>query len=147
MAWLEDVRAFLPLTIAAVEADLDGVCLGGSYWRLRVNTNWHASATSLTATSPSISQDVAEARASGSSTGAEPTRTVLDDFIGDKIVQVSTLPRDVGLDLRLSTHGGRIFEIISDYPYGEWLFSVWRRGDERQVPVFDLEGPVAPDLI
>ncbi|WP_238425411.1 hypothetical protein [Micromonospora parastrephiae] len=131
--WIEDIRAFLPLTVAAVEADGDGVCLSGNQWRLRVNTNWRVSATEITAMSPSISGNVAKGQD-------------LYDLIGDEVVQVSTQTRDVGLDLILRTRTGRIFEILSDYPYGEWIFSVWRPEDERQVPVFDLEGPVAPDL-
>ncbi|WP_433528927.1 hypothetical protein ACQPYA_21685 [Micromonospora sp. CA-263727] len=132
--WIEEIRAFLPLTIAAAEADGGGVCLSGNHWRLRVNTNWRVSATEIPAISPSISGDAAKAHG-------------LDDLIGDEIVQVGAQSRDVGLDLSLKTRTGFIFETISDYPYGEWIFSVWRPEDERQVPVFDLEGPVAPDLI
>lgn len=134
LPWIEEIRAFLPLTIDAAEADGDGVCLSGSHWRLRVNTNWRVSATEIFAMPPSISGDAAKTRG-------------LDDLIGDEIVQVGTQTRDVGLDLSLETRIGRSFEIISDYPYGEWIFSVWRSEDERQVPIFDLEGPVAPDLI
>lgn len=131
--WIEEIRAFLPLTVAAAEADGDGVCLSGNRWRLRVNTNWRISATEIAATSPSIPGDAAEAHG-------------FSELIGDEFVQVNAQTRNVGVDLSWRTRTGRTFEIISDYPYGEWIFSVWRSEDERQVPVFDLEGPVAPDL-
>ncbi|MDG4841357.1 hypothetical protein O7631_32975 [Micromonospora sp. WMMD967] len=78
--------------------------------------------------------------------GGEAQALGLDDLIEDEIVQVGAQSRDVGLDLSLTTRAGHIFEITSDYPYGEWILSVWHPDDERQVPVFDLEGPVAPDL-
>ena len=113
--WVEEIRAFLPLTISVVDADADGVCVGGDRWRLRVNTSWRVS-------------------------GA------LQDLMGDELIEVGVQSREVGLDLRLETRAGRVFEILSDFPYGEWIFSVWRHGDERQVPIFDLEGPVANDL-
>ncbi|MFF0151496.1 hypothetical protein [Micromonospora sp. NPDC005203] len=90
-------------------------------------------ARGVDATSPPVSGDGAQALG-------------LDDLIEDEIVQVSAQSRNVGLDLSLTTRAGHIFEITSDYPYGEWILSVWRPDDERQVPVFDLEGPVAPDL-
>ncbi len=113
--WLEEIGAFLPLAISVVDADADGICVGGDRWRLRVNTNWRVS-------------------------GA------LQELVGDEVTEVGVQSREVGLDLRLVTRTGRVFEILSDFPYGEWIFSVWRPGDERQVPIFDLEGPVANDL-
>jgi hypothetical protein len=132
--WIDDIAAFLPLVVTSVEVDADGICLSGNEWRLRVNTNWRVSEAGAVEMLPPVSGDAEEAHG-------------VEGLIGDEIVQAGVQSRDVGLDISLRTRDGRIFEIISDYPYGEWIFSVWQPEDERQVPVFDLEGPVSPDLI
>jgi hypothetical protein len=129
----EEIRAFFPLKIETAEADPDGVCLGGDRWRLRVNTDWRVSVNGTAVMSPSISGD-------------STTAYGLEDLVGDELVQVGVRSREVGLDLSLTTRAGRIFEILSDFPYGEWIFSVWSPEDERRIPIFDLEGPVASDL-
>jgi len=125
---LKEIRKFLPLPISAAEADADGVCLSGDRWRLRVNTNWSVSEGEMTVMSPSLSKDFA-------------TACGLRDLVGDEFVQVGVQSRQVGLDLVLTTRSGLVFEILSDYPYGEWLLTLWSPGDERQTPIFDLEGP------
>lgn len=131
---MEEIRRFLPLTVALAEADADGVCLSGDHWRLRVNTSWRVTRNGNLVLSPSIP------RHSSSAYG-------LEDLIGDEIVDVGVQSREIGLDLTVTTRAGYLFEIFSDFPYGEWIFSVWSPGDERRTPIFDLEGPVSPDLV
>ena len=119
---LEEIRQFLPLAVANVETDSEGVCFGGGSWRLRVNTTWR-----LTENDESVAS--------------------LEGLIGDEIVDIGFRSREVGMDLIVSTRAGLDFEIISDFPYGEWIFSVWHPEDERRIPFFDLEGPISPDLV
>lgn len=131
---VEEIRHFLPLKVAVAEADADGVCLGGDRWRLRVNTNWRVTRNGRLVLSPSIPRDASAAHG-------------LEDLIGDEIVDIGVQSREVGLDLAASTRAGYLFEIFSDFPYGEWIFSVWSLEDEHRIPIFDLEGPVSPDLV
>ncbi|MFF3565746.1 hypothetical protein ACFYXS_37535 [Streptomyces sp. NPDC002574] len=130
---VEEIQAFLPLKIAIAETDEDGICLSGDGWRLRVNTNWRISVNDAATMSPSFSGD--DMKAYG-----------LDGLAGDELVEVQVQSRLVGLDLCFRTRAGRIFEIFSDFPYGEWIFSVWSPQDERQLPIFDLEGPIGPGV-
>lgn len=48
--------------------------------------------------------------------------------------------------LCLRTTAGFTFEIYSDLAYGEWILSVWSPDDEQRIPVYDLEGPIPPEL-
>jgi hypothetical protein len=70
----------------------------------------------------------------------------LEDLIGDDIIEVCFQSCQIGLDLSAKTQAGRVLEIFSDFPYGEWTLSIWSPDDERRIPIFDLEGPVATDL-
>ncbi|MFF3565718.1 hypothetical protein ACFYXS_37395 [Streptomyces sp. NPDC002574] len=130
---VDEIQTFLPLEISTAEADEGGICLSGDRWRLRVNTSWRVSLNGVVMISPSLSDD------GGKSHGIE-------ELAGDGLVEVGFQSRSVGLDLSFQTRAGRVFEIFSDFPYGEWMFSLWSAEDEHQIPIFDLEGPVVPDM-
>lgn len=127
---LEEIRRFLPLGITAVEADADGICLQGDHWRLRINTSWRVTEGAEIIVSPSLARE-------GSS------HYGLEGLIGDEVVDVGLQGVQFARDLYVVTREGRILEIFSDFPYGEWLFSVSRLTGERRIPIFDLEGPVS----
>ncbi|MFJ2935887.1 hypothetical protein ACIO8G_24425 [Streptomyces sp. NPDC087219] len=127
---LEEIRRFLPLTVTAVEADAEGICLQGARWRLRINTSWRVTEGGQIAISPSLTRE-------GSSSYG------LEDLVGDEVVDVGVQGVQFRQDLYVVTREGRILEIFSDFPYGEWLLSISDAGDERRIPIFDLEGPVS----
>lgn len=113
----EEIQRFLPLRISDIDSDADGISIEGDRWRLRINTNW---------------------RVDGGVGG-------LEGFVGDDVVEASLQAGPVGFDLGFTTREGRTLEILSDFPYGEWIFSVWAPGDDRHIPVFDIEGPLQRD--
>ncbi|MEU3073755.1 hypothetical protein [Streptomyces laurentii] len=127
---LEEIRRFLPLSVTTVEADSDGICLQGDRWRLRINTSWRVTEGGQITISPSLTRD-------GSSFYG------LEDLVGDEVVDVGIQGVQFRQDLYVVTREGRILEIFSDFPYGEWLLSISDMGDERRIPIFDLEGPVS----
>jgi hypothetical protein len=129
--FVDRIQAELPLLITAAEVDANGVSLGGDTWRLRVNANWRV-----------LHEDGGTAPPANSDGGAG--RQELDGLIGNEFIEVGLRPHRFGLDLALTTREGKIFEIFSDFYYGEWLLSFWPVGDEQQLPIFELEGPVAP---
>ncbi|WP_329082241.1 hypothetical protein OG211_00110 [Streptomyces niveus] len=112
----DEIQGFLPLRISDVDADDDGISIEGDRWRLRINTKW---------------------RLSGGEGG-------LEGLVGDDVVETSLQSGPVGFDLSFTTHGGRTLRILSNFPYGEWIFSVWLPGDQQRIPVFDIEGPLQP---
>ncbi|MFC9749613.1 hypothetical protein [Streptomyces niveus] len=112
----DEIRGFLPLRVFDVDADDDGISIEGDRWRLRINTKW---------------------RVSGGEGG-------LEGLVGDDVVETSLQSGPVGFDLGFTTLGGQTLRILSDFPYGEWIFSVWSPGDEQRLPVFDIEGPLQP---
>ncbi|MFD7843269.1 hypothetical protein ACFV4K_10085 [Nocardia sp. NPDC059764] len=126
---LEEIRRFLPLGITAIEVDADGICVQGDHWRLRINTNWRVTQGAEIVVSPNLARE-------GSSCPG------LEELVGDEVVDVGVQGVQFAQDLYVVTREGRILEIFSDFPYGEWLLSVSRPGDERRLPIFDLEGPV-----
>jgi hypothetical protein len=127
---VDELRPFLPLSIVAVDSDADGVSLVGSSWRLRINTNWR------------LLSDRRIVNSSGMMDSETPPSLRLDDLIGDDIIDLAVQSSAVGLDLCVVTSKGRIFEIFSDFPYGEWVFSMWNSDDPKRIPIYDLEGPV-----
>ncbi|WP_157546654.1 hypothetical protein [Hamadaea tsunoensis] len=128
---MDDIRAYLPLRVEEATGDADGVAISGASWRLRVNTNWRLLAGGrLVASSGLPGPD------------ASPS-SGLDDLLGDELVDVGFRSSKFGFDLSATTSQGRLFEIASDFPYGEWIFSVWSRDDPKRIPIFDLEGPVS----
>ncbi|WP_055601617.1 hypothetical protein [Streptomyces aureus] len=127
---LEEIRGFLPLAVTTVEADTDGVCLQGDRWRLRINTSWRVTQSGQITMSPGLTRE-------GSSFHG------LEDLVGDEVVDVGVQGVRFQQDLYVVTRAGRILEIFSDFPYGEWLLSISATGDEGRTPIFDLEGPVS----
>lgn len=126
---VEEVRSFLPLRIHDVDADSGGIIIGGERWRLRINTNWRA-----------MRDETSGWQLSSSSEGRSP-----GELVGDDVVEIYFQSGQAGFDLSFKTREGCMLEILSDFPYGEWIFSVWSRGDERRIPVFDIEGPLQQD--
>ncbi|MFD6329499.1 hypothetical protein ACFWGI_08020 [Streptomyces niveus] len=92
---------------------------------------------SMLMTTASASKGIAGAkwRVSGGEGG-------LEGLVGDDVVETSLQSGPVGFDLGFTTLGGRTLRILSDFPYGEWIFSVWLPGDDQRLPVFDIEGPL-----
>lgn len=128
---VDEIRTFVPLSITAVDTDVDGISLSGRCWRLRVNTHWRLVSGGKIANSSGIM-------------GSESSLSSrLDDLIGDDIIDVSFQSSRAGFDLSAVTSEGRILEIFSDFPYGEWIFSVWNSDDPQRTPIFDLEGPLS----
>jgi hypothetical protein len=122
---IDELRTFMPLTIAAVDSDPDGISLTGSSWRLRINTNWRLLSGGQIANSSGIM-------------GSETSSSLpLDDLIGDDIIDFSFQSSRVGLDLSAVTSRGHILEIFSDFPYGEWTFSRWNGDDPQRIPIYD----------
>jgi hypothetical protein len=127
---IDELRAFLPLSVTAADSDADGISLSGKSWRLRVNTNWRLLHGGQIVNSSGIM-------------GSETSSSLrLDDLIGDDIVDLAFQSSQVGLDLSVVTSRGHILEIFSDFPYGEWIFSMWNGDDPQRIPIYDLEGPV-----
>jgi hypothetical protein len=127
---VEEIRALLPLVIGDVEGDQDGIALVGNNWRLRVNTNWRvlrSGAIVLSSANPQV---------------ASPLTYGLEELVGRNVVDVGVQSRSVGSDLTLVTDWEDEFEILSDFPYGEWILSIWRSEDEARTPIFDWSGPV-----
>lgn len=131
---VDEIRRLLPLPVSFVEVDGDGVGVGGENWRLRVNTSWSIVRKGEFVRSSSIPPD-------------ESAVHELRNLVGDEIVDVAAVSRDVGLDIKATTRAGAVLEIVSDLPYGEWILSIQFAGNDSHVPVFDLEGPFSPDLV
>ncbi|MCX5409061.1 hypothetical protein OHA37_35055 [Streptomyces sp. NBC_00335] len=129
-AVLEEIRRFLPFSVTAVEADADGICLQGDRWRLRINSSWRVSEGGQITISPSLTREGSQSYG-------------LEDLVGDEVVDVGIQGVQFRQDLYVVTREGRILEIFSDFPYGEWLLSISDVGDERRIPIFDLEGPAS----
>lgn len=132
-SFVEELQQLLPLTVTAVDVDADGIALSGNCWRLRVNTNWRVTRDGVLV----LSSELLDER---------ETRLELERLVGDNIIDVGIQPRVVGLDLCMTTRAGTTFEICSDFPYGEWILSAWSPGDKQRIPIYDVEGPVSPDL-
>lgn len=128
---IDEIRSFLPLSIAAVECDADGIGLTGNSWRLRINTNWRILSGGQIVNSSGIMES------------ESPSSLRLDDLIGEHINDAGFQSSRAGLDLSLVTSGGHIIEVFSDFSYGEWIFSMWSSEDPRRIPTFDLEGPIS----
>jgi hypothetical protein len=127
---IDEIRSFLPLSIAAIERDADGIGLAGNSWRLRINTNWRILSGGQIVNSSSILES------------ESPSSLRLEDLIGEDVNDVCSQSSRAGLDLSVVTSGGHIIEIFSDFSYGEWSFSMWNSEDPRRIPTFDLEGPI-----
>ena len=128
---MDELRLFMPLSITAIDGDADGMSLTGASWRLRINTNWrlvshgrivNSSGMMISQTSPSV---------------------CLDELVGDDITELVFQSSRAGLDLSAVTSRGQILEIFSDFPYGEWILSLWNVNDPKRIPIYDLEGPIS----
>jgi hypothetical protein len=128
---LDEARRHLPLVITNTALDADGVSIGGVNWRLRINTAWRVSEGG--------EEDHPAARESAA---LLDQRTVDAAFLGETVVGLSLQPHGAFRDIAFSFDSGRTLEVVSDFPYGEWLLSVWEASDEDAVPVFDLPGPL-----
>ncbi|GAA2809160.1 hypothetical protein GCM10010441_37160 [Kitasatospora paracochleata] len=127
---LADVRPHLPLPVSTVEADSDGIRLGGDGWGLRINTEWILH--------PADGPDGAEL----SSREQSPAEELAAALTGREVVDVRLDRHGPYGDIALVLGDGGSLEVISDFPYGEWIFSIWTPTDPEQRPVFDLSGPV-----
>lgn len=113
---ITDAASFLPLTVTTVEPDPDGVLVGGSDWHYRINTDW---------------------RLEGS--GSE--EKALQSLIGHQVTTLALETHGEYRDLLLIFDDGRSLTAVSDYPYGEWIFSIADPEANHGLPVFDLSGP------
>ncbi|MEY9849281.1 hypothetical protein ABH940_006387 [Streptacidiphilus sp. BW17] len=113
---LDDASALLPLTVTTVAPDQDGVLVGGSNWHYRINTEWHIG---------------------GQSSGIQE----LASLIGRRVTDLALETHGEYRDLRLTFDDSRSLTAVSDFPYGEWIFSITAPGDPQGLPVFDLSGP------
>ncbi len=132
-AVLADAEALLPLAVAGVAGDADGVLVHGPGWHLRVNTGWvlregRRSSTVLAESGG----DGSAARLGGRVSGRTVTALGLE-YHGP-----------YG-DLLLALDDGAVLEVVSDFPYGEWILSIRRGQGSGEPPVFDLSGPYAAD--
>lgn len=127
---IEEARGFLPLTASSVELDDDGMSIGGPNWRFRINTDWRITAK------PGVSETTPASAAQG------PPDSVRSAVSNRRVVDLELWQHDEYVDLRAILDDQRAIEVISDFPYGEWTFSIWKEEDPRRVPVYDLSGPL-----
>ncbi|MFC8715846.1 hypothetical protein [Kitasatospora sp. NPDC057198] len=126
---LTDALAHLPLKLSNVETDYLGARISGPNWHLRINTEWQI-------------LDPRGSTALHLDSGQEPDRRrLIDLLVGHKVVDLSLKQHDEFGDICLTLDDGSTVEVISEASYGEWLFSVWRLGDTRRLPIYDLPGP------
>ncbi|GAB2712513.1 hypothetical protein [Kitasatospora kifunensis] len=133
---IEEARAFLPLTVSTTELDDDGMSIGGRNWRFRINTNWRI--TSMSRPSGSTPTSTLTSTAQG------PPDALSSAVRNRRVVDLQLWQHDEYIDLRAVLDDHQVVEVVSDFPYGEWTFSIWREGDPEQVPVYDLSGPLQP---
>ena len=107
---LDDASFHLPLTVTTVGTDPDGVSVSGRDWRYRINTEWRI----------------------GPAGG-----WTLESLVGRQVVALAFEAHGDYADLLLTFDDGRTLTAVSDFPYGEWIFSIEANG----TPVFDLSGP------
>jgi hypothetical protein len=113
---LADASSHLPLTVTTVAPDPDGVLVGGADWHYRINTDWRLEGPG--------------------SEGKE-----LDSLIGHRVAALSLETHGEYRDLLLAFDDGRSLTAVSDFPYGEWIFSITDPQADHDLPVFDLSGP------
>ncbi|MHA6761687.1 hypothetical protein [Streptacidiphilus sp. PAMC 29251] len=128
---LADARSRLPLDISQVETDAVGLRISGPNWHLRVNTAWRIVSNEPVAAALPNSQQALDAQ------------PLIDELVGRQVVRLHLEYHGDYGDICLTMDNGHVFEMLSDMPYGEWLLSIWRLGDTRRTPIYDLPGPCA----
>ena len=124
------VQAYLPLTISTVEGDSDGVLVGGRNWHLRINTSW-IFGNSMQPTTARLE-----------SAEADSTGRLALAVEGHQVSRLGLQFHDSFEDIFLALDDGNVLEVVSDFPYGEWILSIWLEDDPKRLPVLDLSGPV-----
>ena len=122
--------AYLPLVVTLVEEDRDGIGIAGPNWRFRINTTWRLVGA----------QDPSNVRLTSEDPGS--VGTLREIVTGDEVVALELCRHEEFGDLKTVLRGGSAVEVVSDFPYGEWIFSIWRADDPGRMPVFDLSGPL-----
>lgn len=117
---IEQIRSelehYLPLRVAGVDSDADGVLLHGDAWHLRINTGWRWGLGNRV--------EVSDA----------DQVSKLSTLIGSEVVGIQLVEGEHGFDIELEMASGVTLGILSDFPYSEWLFSIWDSADDRKVP-------------